>query len=96
MILVEIYCLVNQMWSCKDFLKEYLPMITIDTWNIFSFYEDLKRHYRRAMNIADTDSEDDMNNDDSDDEEDEGDEDDENIETLNESPKRSTLDKEIT
>ena len=44
---------------------------------LFSFYEDLKRHYRRVMNIDDTDTEDDMSIEDSD--EDEEDEDMTNI-----------------
>ena len=41
---------------------------------VFSFYEDLKRHYRRVMNIEDTDSEDDMRSEDEEDDDDLSDE----------------------
>lgn len=55
--------------------KKYVTNVTS---NLCSFYEDLKRHYRRVMNIDDTDTEDDMSIEDSDE-----DEEDEDVANLN-------------
>ena len=68
LLLISVSLIRHRCWKLR---KKYHPFYQF----FFSFYEDLKRHYRRVMNIEDTDSEDDLRSEEDDDDYDLSDED---------------------